>query len=252
MESLKERTRKTVDLLKKSRKTFVLTGAGISTESGIPDYRSKGTGLWEKYDPIAKASRSALISDPGGFYNFTLPRWIKYANAEPNIAHRVLADMEEKGFIRGIITQNIDGLHIKAGSKNVWEVHGHLRTFRCMNCSHKYDFSEVVRQFENSVVPPICEVCSGIIRPDVVLFEDPMSSDYYSALEALDGCELLMVVGSSLQVYPVADMPRLAKELVIINKEPTPFDSRAAVTAHCKASEFFEELGSVLAAEQQG
>ncbi|AYO30447.1 MAG: NAD-dependent deacetylase [Thermoanaerobacteraceae bacterium] len=246
MDFLREIALKTADLIKRSGKTLALTGAGISTESGIPDYRSKGTGLWEKYDPMSKASLSALISDPVEFYNFNLPRWIKYANAEPNTAHRVLAKMEEKNFIRGVITQNIDGLHIKAGSRNVWEVHGHLRTCRCMGCNHKYDFSEAVRQFEDGIVPPKCKTCGGILRPDVVLFEDPMSSDYYRALEALEGCELLIVVGSSLQVYPVADMPYLARQMVIINKEPTTFDSRAAVTAHCKAGEFFEELASIL------
>jgi NAD-dependent deacetylase len=168
MDTLTEITLKTADLIKKSSKTFVLTGAGISTESGIPDYRSKGSGLWEKYDTMSKASLSALISDPVEFYNFNLPRRIKYANAEPNTAHRVLAKMEEKNFIHGVITQNIDGLHIKAGSMNVWEVHGHLRTCHCMNCNHKYDFYEAVQQFEEGIIPPKCKTCGVILRPKVM------------------------------------------------------------------------------------
>ncbi|MCG0276232.1 MAG: NAD-dependent deacylase [Thermosediminibacteraceae bacterium] len=237
---------KAAEIIKKSRKTLVLTGAGISTESGIPDYRSKGTGLWEKYDPTRKASLSALMCNPKEFYEFNLPRWSTYIDAKPNIAHRVLALMEEHGLIEGIITQNIDGLHIKAGSKRVWEVHGHLRTCHCMECGKSYPFVELKEQYEMGINPPRCKKCSGMLRPDVVLFEDPMGKDYYSALEALRGCDLLIVVGSSLQVYPVADMPRYAKKLIIINREPTPWDPKAALVSHSSAGEFFTKLAKAL------
>ncbi|WP_246110671.1 SIR2 family NAD-dependent protein deacylase [Thermosediminibacter litoriperuensis] len=224
----------------------MLTGAGISTESGIPDYRSKGTGLWERYDPIQKASLSALISNPTGFINFNIPRWTRYLEAEPNTAHLVIASMENQGLIEGVITQNIDGLHVKAGSKNVWEVHGHLRTCHCMECGRSYPFQQLTGQFEKGINPPRCERCMGMLRPDVVLFEDPMGRDYYRALEALKGCELLIVVGSSLQVYPVADMPKYAEKLIIVNKEPTPWDHRANLVFHSIAGEFFAELAKVL------
>lgn len=244
--SEKDIIKESAELIKKSRHTLVLTGAGISTESGIPDYRSKGTGLWEKYDPIQKASLSALMRNPKEFYEFNLPLWSSYIDAKPNIAHKVLALMEEQGLIYGVITQNIDGLHIKAGSKKVWEVHGHLRTCHCMECGRSYPFAELKEQYEKGLNPPRCRKCSGMLRPDVVLFEDPMGKDYYQALEALRGCDLLIVVGSSLQVYPVADMPGYAEKLIIINREPTPWDKKATLVFHSSAGEYFTKLAREL------
>lgn len=237
------------EILKGSRKTMVLTGAGVSTESGIPDYRSKGTGLWEKYDPMEKASLQALLSNPAEFYRFNLPRWCDYAAAQPNITHRALYQLERKGYIHGIITQNIDGLHRKAGSQRVWEVHGHLRTCRCLDCAASYPFTELITQFNRGTNPPRCPQCNGLLRPDVVLFGDPMGDDYYRAREEMHGCEVLMVVGSSLQVYPVADLPRLARRLVIINKEPTPWDPKAEVVAYKEAGSFFHNLLEALGIE---
>lgn len=246
MSSAVEDIKKSAEIIKKASYPLVLTGAGISTESGIPDYRSKGSGLWKKYDPIEKASLSALMRNPKEFYDFNLPQWSRYINAEPNIAHRVLALMEEKGLIKGVITQNIDGLHIKAGSKRVWEVHGHLRTCHCIKCGKSYPFTELTEQYEKGINPPLCKKCRGMLRPDVVLFEDPMSRDYYRALEALRGCDLLMVVGSSLQVYPVADMPRYAEKLIIVNREPTPWDKRATLVLRTSTGEYFARLAQEL------
>ncbi|SMB91750.1 NAD-dependent deacetylase [Thermanaeromonas toyohensis ToBE] len=242
MEDLFEAVAKVNQILKRSRKTLVLTGAGASTESGIPDYRSKGTGLWQKFDPMEKASITALLTNPEEFYRFNLPRWSKYIQAEPNVTHRALARLEENGLIYGVITQNIDGLHQKAGSKRVWEVHGHLRTCHCLECGTSYPFTELIGQFNQGINPPNCPQCRGILRPDVVLFEDPMSQDYYSALEEMKDCETLMVVGSSLQVYPVAELPRLAPKLIIINKEPTPWDFKAIIVVHEQAGKFFEKF----------
>lgn len=242
MNALSGPVSKVAQILKDSRKTLVLTGAGASTESGIPDYRSKGTGLWEKYDPMEKAGLSALLSNPAEFYRFNLPRWAEYATAEPNMTHLALARLEKEGYIYGVITQNIDGLHRKAGSQRVWEVHGHLRTCHCMECRAGYPFTELTIQFGRGTNPPRCPQCGGVLRPDVVLFGDPMSEDYYRALEEMQGCEVLMVVGSSLQVYPVAGLPRLAGKLVIINKEPTPWDHKAEVVVHQQAGVFFSRL----------
>nr|WP_297199167.1 NAD-dependent deacylase [Thermanaeromonas sp.] len=229
-------------ILKDSRKTLALTGAGASTESGIPDYRSQGTGLWQKYNPMEKASVTALLSNPEEFYRFNLPRWSGYLQAKPNATHFALAKLEEKGLIYGIITQNIDGLHQRAGSKKVWEVHGHLRTCHCLECGRSYPFNELIEQFNQGVNPPKCFLCHGMLRPDVVLFEDPMSEDYYKALQEMKDCDTLVVVGSSLQVYPVADLPRLASRLVIINKEPTPWDYKAEVVVYEQAGRFLSEL----------
>ncbi len=228
-------------LLKNSEAAYALTGAGVSTESGIPDYRSKGTGLWEKINPMQAASVDFLLSDPARFYDLNIPRWSAYTDSKPNITHTALAELEKAGYIKGLITQNIDGLHYKAGSKNLREVHGHLRTVHCIKCNKSYDFSELCNQYFAGINPPRCS-CGGILRPDVVLFGDPMSSDYFLALQDLEQCDLMLVVGSSLQVYPVAELPLYAKKLIIINREPTPFDDRAEVVIHDSAGKLFEEI----------
>ena len=142
-----DKIKTTARLIRESTKTLALTGAGISTESGIPDYRSPGTGLWEKFDPIKAASLSSLRSDPAKFYNLNLDRWTAYGEAQPNTAHLALAHMEKKGLLLGVITQNIDSLHVKAGSTRVWEVHGHLRTCQCMDCREKHPFAYLVEKY---------------------------------------------------------------------------------------------------------
>lgn len=234
-----------VQLLKSARYAMALTGAGISTESGIPDYRSKGTGLWEKVNPAEMASISYMLSNPKEFFEFNITQWSKYADAEPNVTHRVIAAMEKAGYLHGIITQNIDNLHYKAGSKNLFEVHGHLRTAHCMNCAKKYEFDELVNQFSKGINPPRC-TCGGLIRPDVVLFGDPMSGDFYRALEQVQKCDLLVIAGSSLQVYPVAEIPLYCEKFIIINREPTPFDERAEVVIHDTAGKVFESIAEKL------
>lgn len=229
-----------------SGRTFALTGAGVSTESGIPDYRSPGTGLWTKHDPAKTASLSALRRDPALFYSINLKRWTSYSAVQPNRAHHALARLEKYRHIVGVITQNIDSLHIRAGSKRVWEVHGHLRTCRCLECHRQYSFSELAHQVESGLNPPLCSACRGLLRPDVVLFEDPMSSDYHKAEKALSGCQLLLVVGSSLQVYPVAGLPVFARHVAVINQEATPWDERAALVIKGSAGDILDALARVL------
>ncbi len=233
-------------LLKNSARTYALTGAGISTESGIPDFRSPGSGLWTKYDPIKTASVSALVRDPAAFYKINLDRWTRYSGAEPNDAHLALARLEREGRLAGIVTQNIDGLHLKAGSKRVWEVHGHLRTCRCMECDRSFPFDFLVDQFNSGKNPPRCCECRGVLRLDVVLFEDPMGEDFFFASRALDGCQVLLVIGSSLQVYPVASLPERARQLAIINNDPTPWDDRAAVVINDMAGKVLRDTLSVM------
>lgn len=228
-------------LLRDSSQTFALTGAGVSTESGIPDFRSPGTGLWQKIDPMKVATVTALRRDPAAFYQANLERWSVFANAEPNAAHHALAGLEREGLLVGVVTQNIDGLHVKAGSTRVWEVHGHLRTCHCMKCKGRRPFSYLMEQFAAGINPPEC-VCGGVLRPDVVLFEDPMGDDFFHASQALFGCQLLVVVGSSLQVYPVAHLPERARQLVIINRDPTPWDDRAALVLNDSAGKVFTDL----------
>ena len=233
-------------LIKKSSYTLALTGAGISTESGIPDFRSPGTGLWTKFDPIKVATVSALKRDPAAFYEINLDRWTRFTGVEPNAAHYVLARLEREGLLRGVITQNIDGLHSKAGTKQLWEVHGHLRTCRCMDCEQRYPLDFLVNQFDKGTNPPLCENCGGVLRLDVVLFEDPLGEDFTGAVHAMDKCRLLIVVGSSLTVYPVAALPERAAQLAIVNKEPTPCDDRAAVVINEMAGRVLTDVLAAL------
>ncbi|MCF8010355.1 MAG: NAD-dependent deacylase [Clostridiales bacterium] len=237
-----EKISRFANILKKSTRTFFITGAGISTESGIPDYRSPGSGVWEKVDPVKASSLSSLRKDPAEFYSINLERWIAYENCEPNIAHEVIANLEKLGYIMGTITQNIDSLHKKAGSERVWEVHGHLRTCRCMKCENRYDFFVLSDQVKNGNNPPLCSNCGGILRPDVVLFEDRLNEDFFKASQVLSGCQLLIVAGSSLTVYPVAGLPELSRSLVIINKTPTPWDDQAEIVINKASGQVFSDL----------
>ena len=218
------------DLIKNHNHVFVLTGAGISTDSGIPDFRSPGTGIWEKVDPMAVSSVDVLYNDPRLFYEAGFSRFASISGAEPNQGHKVLAELEDQGYIKGIVTQNIDGLHVKAGSKNVWEVHGHLRTGYCLGCKKKYPFEELVQQVELKRIPPVCHNCYSMLRPDVVLFGDPMPTFFFELQHKIQmECDFMLVVGSSLVVYPVADLPRLTKNIAIVNNQPTDYDPRSEV-----------------------
>ena len=235
-----------IEMLKNSSRTFALTGAGISTESGIPDFRSSGTGLWTKHDPIKVASVSALLRDPAAFYEINLEHWTRFTETRPNAAHYALARLERVGLLAGVITQNIDGLHLAAGSQKVWEVHGHLRTCHCLDCLQSYSFEHLVSQYRAGTNPPLCDKCRGVLRLDVVLFEDPMGEDFLHATRALIGCRLLVVVGSSLQVYPVASLPEQARQLVIINEGNTPWDHRADLVINEKAGRVMTDVLSAL------
>ncbi len=235
-------------LLRASDRTFALTGAGISTESGIPDFRSRGTGLWEKVDPAEVCSVNAFHRDPAAFWRNNLQWWHACLAAKPNIAHYALAALQQAGLLFGVITQNIDGLHVEAGS-TTWEVHGHLRTVRCEQCDGHHPFDIVRERIAAGEDVPRCS-CGGLLRPDVVLFGDQMSEDFWVATQVLSGCQLLVVIGSSLQVYPVAGLPRLARELVIINRDPTPFDDQARLVIRDEIGPVFERLLEELGLEK--
>jgi len=235
------------ELIKEHKNVYALTGAGISTDSGIPDFRSPGTGIWEKVDPIAVSSVDVLNNNPRLFYEAGFSRFVKISSAEPNPGHQVLAKLEKLGYLKGLVTQNIDGLHVKAGSKNVWEVHGHLRTGYCLGCKKKYPFEELVQQVELKRIPPVCHICYSILRPDVVLFGDPMPTFFFELQHIIQAeCDFMMVVGSSLVVYPVADLPRLTTSLAIINYQPTDYDQRAEVVIRESISKTLSDLLSKL------
>lgn len=230
-----EGIRRLADLMLDSRHTVVLTGAGVSTESGIPDFRSPGTGLWQKRDPMKYATVEALMERPEIFYGDSLPRLLGYTNARPNRAHYVLARLEQEGLIRAVITQNVDNLHFAAGSVNVLEVHGHMRTGRCLGCRREVAMSLLVEKVQAGQVPPRCDGCGSILRPNVVLFGDPMAECFGEAERLAMQSDLMLVVGSSLMVAPVNYLPAMSRKLAIVNLQETPYDGRAEVVIREKA-----------------
>ena len=218
-----------VDLLLTSVNAIAFTGAGISTASGIPDFRGPN-GLWKKYSPEI-ATVEYFKKDPKGFWEFYSMRMRGLFEAKPNPAHFALAELERMGLIKYVITQNIDGLHQRAGSKNVIELHGNMRRSYCTSCFKSYDSSEVLKMIDKGELPPRCS-CGGIIRPDVVLFGEPVK-DIYFALQIAYDSDLVMVLGSSLTVYPANLIPQVVKErggkLIIINMQETPLDDVADI-----------------------
>jgi len=221
------------DLIRSARHVVVLTGAGISTPSGIPDFRSQKTGLWTKDDPMQVASFSAFKYRPEAFFNWLRPLAEKIWQARPNPAHIGLAELEAAGLIEAVITQNIDGLHQEAGSKTVLELHGSARSADCPHCRKTYP-ADVFRQSFMAGGIPRCPQCSTILKPAIVLFEEMLPTDVWE--EASWQCEqadVMLVVGSSLEVIPAAGLPRLALEhqarLIINTMSTTYLDGQAQI-----------------------
>ncbi len=221
-------------LIRKAERAVVLTGAGISTPSGIPDFRSEGTGLWSHDEPMEVASLSTFRTTPERFFNWFQPLASQIFDAQPNAAHVALAEFEHAGHVRTIATQNIDGLHQKAGSKNVVELHGTLRTMTCTNCFRQYEATPFLQPYIETGKIPRCPNCNGILKPDVILFGEQLpQSAWYEAERAARQCDLMVVAGSSLEVLPVAKLPMLALDrgahLIIVNNTPTYLNVRADV-----------------------
>ncbi|MDD4768812.1 MAG: NAD-dependent deacylase [Eubacteriales bacterium] len=236
-----ENIKKLAQLLAESKDTMVLTGAGVSTESGIPDFRSPDTGLWSQMDPMELLSRSALSRNPANFWTRSEPIFREMSTAQPNLCHYALARLAEKGLIRGIVTQNIDSLHQLAGSKSVLEVHGHLRSAHCPGCGAHTDMLPLLDQVAKGDSPPRCS-CGGVFRPDVVLFGDPLPDAFHVAWQWARVCDLLLVVGSSLEVAPVCWLVPAASRLAIINMGETQCDDMAEVLIRGKAGEILTDL----------
>lgn len=221
-----------------SRKITLLTGAGISTESGIPDFRSKKDGLWNRFDSNF-LSRDFLYNNPEKFYELALEMFAllkKNSKVKPNKAHYILSQMEKENMINSVITQNIDGLHKLAGSKNVYEVHGSLRKSYCVFCKNEYSFFLLYRKILKRQIPPLCPKCGNILRTSVILFGDELKEEFFKASKEVLNSDLLIVVGSSLEVGPVNTLPSLAKKFIIINKDKTYFDDKALVVLNENAS----------------
>jgi len=233
------------ELIRENQPCVVLTGAGVSTESGIPDFRSPG-GIWARYDPMEYATIQAFHRDPVKVWDFYSKRLRALTDARPNAAHRALAALEREGCVEAVVTQNIDRLHELAGSRNVVEVHGSIRTSSCLACGWQASLDDVLRMLESAPAPE-CERCGDVLKPDVVMFGEllPVAA-IERATELAGAARLLLVVGSSLGVYPVADLPRqtvgTGGTLAIVNREPTPYDDDAALVIHAGAGETLEKV----------
>ena len=225
---------------------MVLTGAGVSTESGIPDFRSP-TGIWARYDPMEYATISAFRRDPAKVWEFYSMRLGVLAEAEPNGAHVALARLEKRGFVEAVVTQNIDRLHERAGSRDVIEVHGSIRTSSCIECGNRVPLDEVARRLP----VPECDVCGAVLKPDVVMFGELLPADAMERAAALARrAALMVVVGSSLEVWPVAGLPQetvdAGGKLAIVNRDPTPYDAEATLVVHGSAAMVLEAASSIL------
>jgi NAD-dependent protein deacetylase/lipoamidase len=237
------------ELIRESSSTVALTGAGISVPSGIPDFRSPGEGLWEKVDPMEVAHIDAFRSDPAKFWGFYRPRFQMLGDKVPNDAHRVLAELERRGLLDAVITQNIDQLHHKAGSERVIEVHGSIRTSSCQSCGGEFPLEKVDTFFDDEGAAR-CPDCSGPVKPDVVLFGEMLPAEAMTEAESLAaGADLMLCVGSSLEVYPVAGLPSVTLgrggRIAVITRGPTAFDGDAAVRMD---GDVVADLDAVLAA----
>lgn len=237
------------ELLAESDSAVALTGAGVSVPSGIPDFRTPETGLWEKVDPMEVAHISVFEKDPARFWAHYRPRFQTLGDKRPNRAHEALAELERRGLIEGVITQNIDRLHRAAGSRNVIEVHGSIETSSCRECGESFGLERVEELFDGAGVA-ICAECGGRVKPDVILFGELLpEAAMTAATELAERADLMICAGSSLEVFPVAGLPRLTLErggrLAIVTKGPTPFDADAAIKLE---GEIDEELTATVAA----
>ena len=237
-------------LIRSAGSVVALTGAGISVPSGIPDFRSPGTGLWANVDPMEVAHISVWQRDPARFWGFYGQRFAILDGKVPNGAHRALTELERLGRLDGLITQNIDGLHAAAGSADPIEVHGSIATASCLACGASYELHDVrLRAEADTDGVPRCE-CGRPLKPDVVLFGEFLPMDAMNRAEELsEGADLLLCVGSSLEVWPVAELPQVTLDgggaVAIVTMGPTPYDSRAAVKLD---GDVVEELEGVLSA----
>lgn len=226
-------------MISQAQHVVALTGAGISRPSGIPDFRSPD-GLWSNDNPMEVASLYTFLRNPGRFYAWMRGLIEPITSALPNTAHLALAELEHAGYLRAIITQNIDGLHQHAGSREVFELHGHLRSATCIQCERQVPSAPLLEEVRHNKIPRC--TCGGTYKPDVVLFDEALPRGiFWLAQRALEYCDVLLVVGTSLEVYPVSDMPHTAlrngARLIIINLAETHLDVEADIVLHADVAQ---------------
>jgi NAD-dependent deacetylase len=238
-----ERARK---LVVSSKKIVALTGAGISVDSGIPDFRSEG-GLWQRYDPHEYATIESFNRNPIKFWTMGRELAETILQAEPNSAHRGLTKLESDKKLIGIITQNIDNLHQTAGSKRIVELHGNYLRAHCLQCGKEYVGEEVHQRVVNGEIPPKCDSCKGVLKSEAVLFGEPLPEKAMG--EAIALCreaDLMIVIGSSLTIYPAAYLPQLAKnsgaKIILVNLEGTNRNNVADIVIKGRATEVIPKL----------
>lgn len=245
---MEDKIRKAAAVLSDCKYVVVLTGAGISTESGIPDFRSPENGLWTKADP-EDFTIQRFMSHPRLLYENSADFFKLILDAGPNEAHRALGDLEVNELVKSVITQNIDGLHQKGGSRNVLEIHGSLRSGSCVYCRHEETMEELINDVMQGLIPPLCKKCGEAMKPDVTLFGEAMPPSYQNALDEARKADGMLVVGSSLLVSPANMLPRYIDNLVIVNRDETIFDDMAGVVINESITEAVPALKEAWMAE---
>ncbi|MFW9942011.1 MAG: NAD-dependent deacetylase [Candidatus Thorarchaeota archaeon] len=250
MDNLEEKTKRFAELILDSKKIVALTGAGMSTESGIADFRSPGTGLWEKVDPYEYASIDSYINHPTKNLEFMIETGKAIFSARPNKGHKALTKLQKLGKLKGVLTQNIDRLHHKAKTNNIVEFHGNVMESKCLSCGKVFPITSMVNQVLQGKRPS-CEDCNGMLKPNTIFFGESLESDVLEAADQMiTDCDLLIVLGSSLVVYPVAWYPQkalsLGARLAIINIQETDMDSNAEVVIHERIGDIFPKIVSIV------
>ncbi|MFX0188688.1 MAG: NAD-dependent deacetylase [Candidatus Hodarchaeota archaeon] len=252
MEGIEKKISDFANLIIESNNVVALTGAGMSTESGIADFRSPGTGLWTKVDPNEFASIHSYISNTSKNLNFMLEMGINIFRAKPNKGHKSLTKLQKLGKLVGVLTQNIDGLHQKAHTKNIVEFHGTVNEAKCLRCKKIYPITTMINQFLKERTSPYCEACNGLLKPNAIFFGEPLESEVLAAADKMIAeCDLLIILGSSLIVYPVAFYPHKAlsrgAKIAIINIQETEIDPYSEVVIHEKIGEVMPKIVEIVA-----
>ena len=239
------------DLLRGAARVVALTGAGVSTASGIPDFRSEDSGLWVKYHPFEVASLTGFRHHPERFYDWIRPLAQLMRDAEPNAAHHALARLEARGLLHEIVTQNIDLLHTRAGSRVVHELHGSMREVTCVECFHISPAEPILSAFIENDALPRCRACRGLLKPNVILFGEQLPYGVLQAARrAVRAADVLLVAGSSLEVSPAAEMPLMAlaagARLIVVNYAPTFVDGDADVVIREDVADVLPRLADLL------
>lgn len=242
------------ELLREAHHAVALTGAGSSTPSGIPDFRSPGSGMWERANPMEVASIYTFRRQPERFYSWIRPMVSTMLTAEPNPGHRALAELEAGGWLKAIITQNIDNLHQRAGAREVLELHGHMQEATCISCYKVVPSEELLDDLLSSDEVPRCVECGGVMKPNVVLFGEQLPIKVVNAAMAhIRQTDLMLIAGSSLEVVPASQLPLVVHEqagrLIVVNLTPTYIDDIAEVVIHGDVAEVLPRIAQVCAGE---